>query len=215
MPLSTWAALAACAAVSVAVADAAADASSGSLRLSLDLGAAPVPLPHVWEATGWCPPDSQASPEDTHAFATQEASWQNHAFIAAVPNKGIKYVRIHNLLNMVFLAEGRRDPAAIGHPLPSAAYNFSLLDSLLDMVVREHGLRLGFEIMGNPRATATSRTGVYTSWADDRQIEGWRTLVTTVARRYISRYGVDEVSLCVYRCPAGLGAGRQRSRARW
>ena len=42
----------------------------------------------------------------------QEANWQNHAFIAAVPNSGIKYVRIHDLLNLVTVN-------ATAHPLPA------------------------------------------------------------------------------------------------
>ena len=80
---------------------------------------------------GWCPPNADMTARDTWAFAVQEASWQNHAFIASVPNRGIKFVRIHSLLNMVVLKEG----AAHSHPVAGASFNFSLLHNALDMVV--------------------------------------------------------------------------------
>jgi len=51
-----------------------------------------------------------------------------------------------------------------------ASYNWTLLDELLDMVAGEHKLRIGFEIMGNPRTTPSSRTGVYTSWKATEQL---------------------------------------------
>ena len=46
-------------------------------------------LDHIWEATGWCPPDSRSSARAMFDYAVQEASWQNYAFIAAVPNQGV------------------------------------------------------------------------------------------------------------------------------
>ena len=151
------------------------------------------PFPHIWEATGWCPPDATSSALvlAMHNYTVQEASWQNHAFIRAVPNQGLKYVRIHALLNLVAINAGH----AVTHPLPATAYNWTLLDDLLDMVAGEHKLRLGFEIMGNPRLTSSSRTGVFTSWKDPEQLEGWRGMVQTLAERYILRYGAPAVSL--------------------
>ena len=110
-------------------------------------GGPTLPLPHIWENTGWCPPDSQSSALAMANYSLQEASWQQHAFIAAVPNRGLKYVRIHNLLNLITMNAG----AAAAHPIPPAAYNWSLLDSALDMIAGEHKLRIGFEIMGNPQ----------------------------------------------------------------
>ena len=147
-------------------------------------------FPHIWENTGWCPPDMKSSAQAMHTFSMQEANWQNHAFIAAVPNRGLKYVRIHSMLNLITVA-----PGAAAHPIAAAAYNFTLLDDLLDMVALEHGLRLGFEIMGNPRTSATSRSGVYTSWQDPQQLAGWRDMVRAIASRYIARYGAAVVGL--------------------
>jgi len=144
---------------------------------------------HIWENTGWCPPDATSSAEAMHNFSMQEANWQNHAFISAVPNRGLKYVRIHDLLNLVTV------PGSIAHPIAASAYNWTLLDDLLDMVVLDHGLRLGFEIMGNPRTSPTSRTGVYTSWASAKQLVGWRDMVEALASRYIARYGAAVVEL--------------------
>ena len=174
------------------------------------------PLHHIWENTGWCPPDMDASPAFTAAYATQEASWQNHAWIAAVPNRGIKNVRIHSLLNMITVIQNNAnasttttssntnttttgntaafDPADVHHPLPSSAYNFTLLDGALDLLVRDHGLSVGFELMGNPRVSADSSTGIYTSWKDADQLQGWRVMVATLVKRYIGRYGLDAVA---------------------
>jgi len=146
------------------------------------------PLVHMWENTGWCPPDMDSTPAFTAAYATQEANWQNHAWIAAVPNKGIKNVRIHSLLNMI-TAIGE-----VNHPLPGSAYNFTLLDTLLDSLVNDHGLSIGFELMGNPRTDPNSKTGVYTSWKDSSQLQGWRVMVATLIQRYIGRYGLDAVA---------------------
>lgn len=174
--------------------------STATVSLSVDLAQPSLPLLHSWAATGWCPPDSSANAVDTHAFAMQEASWQNHAFIAAVPNRGIRVVRIHNLLNMITVSssagdiEARGGDSSVLHPLPASAYNFSLLDDVLDMVVHDHGLMLGFEIMGNPRVSATSRQGAYTSWAEPAQVIGWRTMMAALAGRYIKRYGIAIVS---------------------
>lgn len=118
-----------------------------------------------------------------------KASWQNHAFIRSVPNRGIKYVRIHNLLNLITVPAAA---AAAPHPLPGSAYNFTLLDAVLDMVAQEHGLLIGFEVMGNPRrGDETSRDGVYTSWREESQLRGWRVMVATVVRRYLDRYGSE------------------------
>jgi hypothetical protein len=148
---------------------------------------------HIWENTGWCPPDATSSAQAMHNYSMQEASWQNHAFISAVPNRGLKYVRIHDLLNLVTVTVPGGLPVV--HPIAASAYNWTLLDDLLDMVVLDHGLRLGFEIMGNPRTSPTSRTGVYTSWASAEQLAGWRDMVEALASRYIARFGASVVAL--------------------
>jgi hypothetical protein len=135
----------------------------------------------------------------------QEASWQNHAMAAAVPNRGIKYVRIHSLLNLVTInlnhtrQPGRRhrpadqraanDEPAVKHPLVAAAFNWTLLERLTDMLVTEHNLKIGFELMGNPRLSLTSEVGVFTSFKESAQLESWRTMVATLARRMVARYG--------------------------
>jgi L-iduronidase len=143
-------------------------------------------LPRSWEATGWCSPNQVGSAEEMSAYALQEANWQNHAFIGSVPNAGIKVVRIHDLLNLLTVS-------STAHPLPASAYNFTLLDLLIDVVVRENGLHVGFELMGNPRLSPTSPAGVYTSWLDPQQLVGWRTMVSAIATRYVARYGIERV----------------------
>ena len=91
------------AALALAAALAAPSAAAAAQRLTLKVdGSAPgLPFPKIWEATGWCPPDATSSALAMHNYSVQEANWQNHAFIAAVPNQGLKYVRIHDLLNLV------------------------------------------------------------------------------------------------------------------
>lgn len=144
-------------------------AEGSSLRVRVAAGPT-LPLLHIWENTGWCPPDSQSSALAMANYSLQEASWQQHALIAAVPNRGLKYVRIHDLLNLITINAA----ATVSHPIPPAAYNWTLLDALMDMVAGEHKLRVGFELMGNPRTSPSSRLGVYTSWKVPEQLEGWR-----------------------------------------
>ena len=160
--------------------------ASANPSVTLNPNAKGLAFPHPWEATGWCSPDQQGSPDAMATYALQEASWQNHAFIGAVPNGGIKVVRIHDLLNLLTVSSA-------AHPLPASAYNFTLLDQLLDVLVHENGLHVGFEIMGNPRLSPSSRIGVYTSWLDPQQLVGWRTMATAIAARYVARYGLASV----------------------
>ena len=167
--------------------------AAAQLTLKVDAGPSSggLPFPKIWENTGWCPPNFVMSAPEMHDFSVQEASWQNHAFIAAVPNQGLKYVRIHSMLNLVTIRTG----ASAAHPIPAASYNWTLLDGLLDMVAGDHKLRIGFEFMGNPRTNLTSHTGVYTSWKAPEQLHGWRGMVQALAQRYIARFGADAVSL--------------------
>ena len=140
-----------------------------------------------------------------HQCGMTPASTSRMIQLLQVPNRGIKVVRIHWLLNLVTV---RPEHAKTPHPLPSSAYDFSLyadpthrldltlacrLDDLLDMVARDHGLVLGFEIMGNPRLGKDSRQGVYSSWKDPKQLQGWTTMVAAIAAHVIERYSAQAV----------------------
>ncbi|KAL3187760.1 hypothetical protein MRX96_024516 [Rhipicephalus microplus] len=68
----------------------------------------------------------------------------------------------------------------------STAFNFSLLDTLLDRV-RALGLKPGLELMGNP----FPRPLDFEKHAD---LELWKELVTALARHYLDRYDEDYVA---------------------
>ena len=132
------------------------------------------PFPHIWRATGWCPPGNMSATA-IHEYGTSESSWLNHAHIRAAG--GIDYVRIHDLLNLIEVRPGSTS-------MPD--FYFSKLDGVLDLVVRDHGFDLGFEIMGNP-------SGYFTDWGDVAQLVTWRRMVREIAERYVGRYGLDVV----------------------
>ncbi|XP_023556192.1 alpha-L-iduronidase isoform X4 [Octodon degus] len=65
-------------------------------------------------------------------------------------------------------------------------YNFTHLDAYLDLL-GENQLLPGFELMGSP-------SGHFTDFEDKQQVFEWKDLVSILARRYISRYGLAQVS---------------------
>ncbi|XP_077858938.1 alpha-L-iduronidase isoform X3 [Macaca mulatta] len=66
------------------------------------------------------------------------------------------------------------------------SYNFTHLDGYLDLL-RENQLLPGFELMG-------SASGHFTDFEDKQQVFEWKDLVSSLARRYIGRYGLAHVS---------------------
>eukprot|EP00038_Savillea_parva_P011472 m.197777 g.197777 ORF g.197777 m.197777 type:complete len:726 (+) comp20217_c0_seq1:47-2224(+) len=163
--------------------------SGNLIAMSVDLStSARVPLPKIWRATGWCPP---LPLRDMPSYVNTESTWQNHAFIAALPRQGIEYIRIHNLLFLLRVPSGTQ-PESLD---PTTDIDYSNLDTLVDLIVGEFGLALGFEIMGNPLfADATSDVGVFTSWKDSEQVAAWQRMVTAICQRYVDKYGLDVVA---------------------
>ncbi|MCR9121734.1 MAG: glycosyl hydrolase [Phyllobacteriaceae bacterium] len=92
--------------------------------------------------------------------------------VAATPRQGVQYLRPHFMLNLV-------------RETGPGRYDFTLLDEAMDVMV-SNGFTPFFEIMGNP------------SGAFDFEAEGWperwRDLVADMTRRFVERYGADEVS---------------------
>ncbi|XP_016051376.1 PREDICTED: alpha-L-iduronidase [Miniopterus natalensis] len=121
------------------------------------------------------------SPPLPHSQADQyDLSWDqqlNLAYVGAVPHGGIEQVRTHWLLDLVTA----RNSAEQG-----LSYNFTHLDGYLDLL-RENQLLPGFELMGSP-------SGHFTDFDDKRQVFEWKELVSLLARRYIGRYGLAQVS---------------------
>ena len=122
-------------------------------------------LPKFWRSTGFTPAELLLLPEMR----------QTLTFLAAVPNRGVEFVRIHYLLNLV---TGARTRAGI-------AYGWSLLDEALDVLLHR-GLRPVFELMGNP-------SDLFDDFESPEQLRAWRDLVAELAARCVRRYGADEV----------------------
>ena len=64
---------------------------------------------------------------------------QTAAYLGALPHKGVEFVRIHYLLELV---------TAEGLGTANVIYDWSILDTGLDVLVR-NGLKPVFELMGN------------------------------------------------------------------
>ena len=100
--------------------------------------------------------------------AMSESSWQNHAFIRA--SQGIDLVRIHDLLYLI-----------------TNSNEYEKLDRVLDMIVKDHDLRIGFELMGNPDLKR------FDSFRNETQILMWKSMVSDLASHVVQRYGLDTV----------------------
>lgn len=131
-----------------------------------------------WKSTGFCPPEPHHNPE----FFLGDDMQQNLIYIASVPGYGTTQVRMHWLLDLVN-ATGPVDSERGGS---IQAFNFSLLDTLLDRL-RALGLRPGLELMGNP----FSRPLDFEQPAD---LALWKELVGELGRHYIERYGEEYVT---------------------
>uniref|UniRef100_A0A8D8BRM3 Alpha-L-iduronidase n=1 Tax=Culex pipiens TaxID=7175 RepID=A0A8D8BRM3_CULPI len=132
------------------------------------------PLHRFWTSTGLCPP---APRERVAEFLLSEDSLRNLEIIAALPNRGIKHVRIHWLLEMIRFSH-YDDKKTI-------FYDFSKLDAFLDKL-HEFGLYPGIELMGVPQ-------GIYERESKRRFEYFWTDLTMQLAARYLHRYGIKSV----------------------
>ncbi|XP_063926222.1 alpha-L-iduronidase isoform X1 [Zophobas morio] len=140
-------------------------AYSDQTEITVDTKSAATNFDHFWESTGLCPPDPK---EDIYKFLLSEDEKFNLALIGALPNQGIKQVRIHWLFDLIFYSEN--------------GYNFTYLDDLLDFLVT-HNLKPRFELMGYPILVELNK-----------ERDFWHNLVENIATRYISKFGASEVS---------------------
>lgn len=58
-------------------------------------------LPRFWTNTGFCPPAPTNHSSTLADFFLSEKSIQNIEYISALPNSGLKNIRIHWLLNLI------------------------------------------------------------------------------------------------------------------
>ena len=122
-------------------------------------------LPKFWRCTGFTPAELLLYPEMR----------QTLSFLGAIPNRGIEFVRVHFLLDLIGATRGGG----------RIAYDWTLFDEALDTML-ERGLRPFLELMGNP-------SGLFDDFEDMDQLRAWRDLVAELASRCVARYGREEV----------------------
>jgi L-iduronidase len=123
------------------------------------------PQRQFWRSTGFTPAELLLLPE----------MQQTLDYLAALPNRGVEYLRVHYLLNLV-----TAQPSARGH-----VYDWTLLDRALDVMVTRR-MKPFFEIMGNP-------SEIFTGFDEIDSIRRWRDLTSELVARCRARYGADEV----------------------
>ncbi len=141
-----------------------------------------------WNATGFSPAEELLQPDMRQACE----------YMGAIPNKGMVYVRPHYFLNLL---------AVEGINTPNPVYNWSRLDSAMDVLVH-NGLKPMFEIMGSPssslknfssgfdenfQAQTESHETFFTNFIESQKVEAWKKLVKDLAVHFIERYGLQEV----------------------
>ena len=136
------------------------------VNVVLDASRVVGPLRHFWESTGFCPPDPH---QDFRKFFFTNDEIQNLAYIGSVPNKGIKQVRIHWLLDLVTMEQGT----------DQLVYNFTYLDKAIRLLVG-NDLKPGFELMGNP-------SNFFSDFDDIAQIYVWRDLIASLGKHLIGK----------------------------
>ena len=135
-------------------------------QIEIDWGCEIAPLAPIWASTHFDPARQVFEP----------AMRQNLLLLGAVRHRGIEFIKIHGMLDLV---------SAEGLGTENPRYDWSLLDAAMDLV-RQCGLKHFFELMGNP-------SRYFDNWRDDRKLHAWRRLVRDLARRYMERYGHAEV----------------------
>ncbi|XP_062559981.1 alpha-L-iduronidase [Armigeres subalbatus] len=132
------------------------------------------PLPRFWTSTGLCPP---APREKTAEFLLSDDSLLNMEIVGSLPNEGLKFVRIHWLLEMIKFSYYDQKKTIF--------YDYSRLDALMDKL-RVFGLYPAFEFMGIP-------AGVYNNERKHRFEYFWSDLVMQIVSHYLRRYGIQYV----------------------
>lgn len=134
---------------------------SDKTRIRIDLSASTEPFRRFWRSTGFSPGELLLEPE----------MHQTLAYVGGVPNRGIEYMRVHYMLDLVTASSPGK-------------YDFSRLDAALDVML-EHRIRPFLELMGNP-------SYIYTDFNDVKQAHHWRDFMSEMAERYRARYGAEE-----------------------
>lgn len=105
---------------------------------------------------------------------------QQLTYLGAIPRGGMRFERIHFLLELV-------DADFSGE---AARFDFSRLEAGLDLLVH-NGQRPVFEIMGNPN-------GQFSDFHDPLQLARWRAMVRDLILHLLARYGKAEVQRWIF-----------------
>ena len=135
-------------------------------ELSVDFGEEPRAQPRFWQSTGMSPAELLLTRD---MQLTLRMIGDSHG-------PAIRYLRPHYLLDLVeleFTEEGDQVP------------DWSRLDEALDPV-HENGIRMIFELMGNP-------SGVFDDFREPNQVLAWRDFVESLANHLMRRYGRETV----------------------
>ena len=124
------------------------------------------PLAPIWASTHFDPARQVFEP----------AMRQNLLLLGAVPHRGIEFIKIHDMLDLV---------SAEGLETENPRYDWTRLDAAMDLI-RQCGMKHFFELMGNPSKH-------FDNWQEDRKLQSWRRLVRDLAQRYMKRYDRAEV----------------------
>lgn len=122
---------------------------------------------HFWNSTGFTPAKLLLRPDME----------QTIKYYGSVANEGIKYVRIHYLLNLVTANNIESD---------NPEYDWTELDKGLDLLI-SNNLRPFFELMGNPAPD------FFNDFTNSNQVYAWKNLVKELTEHCINRYGQKEV----------------------
>ena len=131
-------------------------------NLRVDMDGAGAEFSRFWRSTGFSPAELLLEPEMR----------QTLAYVGGVPNRGIEFLRVHYMLDLVTAQR-------FGN------YDWSRLDRALEVMV-EHRLKPFFESMGNP-------SYLFTDFNSRDQAYQWRDFVTALAERYRDRFSADEI----------------------
>nr|WP_319472807.1 hypothetical protein [uncultured Sphaerochaeta sp.] len=122
------------------------------------------PFKNFWNGSGFSP----------GSLLLNADMQQQMAYAGSIPFHGIRYIRIHYLLDLVKIMHIDSDK-----PL----YQWDVLDKCIDVLI-ENNLLPFFELMGNPE-------GYFTDFTDNVQVMKWRDFIFHLVQHFIDRYGIS------------------------
>jgi len=125
-----------------------------------------VPLLHFWNGSGFSP----------GSLLLNADMQQQMAYAGSIPFQGIRYIRIHYLLDLVSVENFETE---------NPKYQWNVLDTCIDVLIT-HNLLPFFELMGNP-------SNCFNDFTDASQVNKWKNFVFQLVTHFIERHGMDSV----------------------